>query len=267
MKKAEGVVQDTTLPKGYRAYKIKGIDHTIIAKKGGPSADRIKNDESYEELRNNQKEFGIASMMAKALRGSLSEGMSEICETYVSGRLTAQFRNLAKQEEGQTGTRPLFPSKHGHMLNGFEFNTAAPYNDIFGAKYFVKSGSRRGQVILHFPAFVPDKTFKKPNTATNFKISARLVAISDYSYDTSEKRYHPLDQNCHGKFGSYHSNMLPLLKIPTEPMTAMVSIEDVKHLSNHTGLFLVMAISFYHYVDGHFKHLPKESGMQIQRVY
>lgn len=267
MKKAESVVETTTLPKGYRAYKIKGIDHTIIARKGGPSADRIRNDESYQELRNNQKEFGIASMMAKALRGSLSEGMSEICETYVSGRLTAQFRNLAKQEAGETGTRPLYPSKHGHLLNGFEFNTAAPYDEIFGAKYFVKPGSRRGQVILHFPAFVPDKTFKKPSEASNFKISARLVAISDYHFDENEKRYLPLDINCHGKFGSYHSNMLPLLKIPTEPMTAMISLDDVKQLSENTGLFLVMAVSFFSYKNGQFIHLPKESGMQIRRVY
>ena len=200
MKKTEIDVGNTTLPKGYRAYKIKGVDQTIVAKKGGPSTDQIKNDSSYEELRNNQKEFGIASMMAKALRSSLSPGMSAICETYVSGRLTAQFRNLAKLEKGQTGTRPLYPSKHGHLLNGFEFNTTSPYEEIFGAKYFVKPGSRRGQVILHFPAFVPDKTFKKPKEATNFKINARLVAISDYHYDGGAKRYVPLDKICHGTY-------------------------------------------------------------------
>jgi len=106
------------IPKGYRKYKLKGIDRDIIAKKGGPTAKQIKTKASYKELRNNQKEFGVASMMAKTLRQSLSTGMSEICETYVSGKLTAQFRNLAKMEEGQTGTRPLFLSKHGHYSMG-----------------------------------------------------------------------------------------------------------------------------------------------------
>ncbi len=267
MKKAEFVDERVTIPKGYRAYKIDGIDQTIIAKKGGPTADQVKTAESYSELRKNQKEFGIASMMAKALRNSLSPGMSAICETYVSGRLTAQFRNLAKQEEGQTGTRPLYPSKHGHLLSGFEFNTTSPYDEIFGAKYFVKPGSRRGQVILHFPAFVPDKTFKKPKEATNFKINARLVAISDYHFDKSESQYVPLDKACHGKYGSYESAMLPILKIPTEPMTAQISVENVKQMTDKTGLFLVMAVSFFNYSQGKFHHLPKESGMQIRRVY
>lgn len=259
-----GDLQD--LPKGYRAYKIKGVDHTIIARKGGPTEQDIKNKPTYQELRNNQKEFAVASMMSKVLRNSLSESMTEICETYVSGRLTAKFKSLTKYEEGRTGTRPLYLSKHGHHLSGFEFNSTAPYEQIFGAKYFIKSGSSRGQVILHFPAFIPEKTFKKPREATNFKINARLVALSDYKYDSSEQIYRAINKELHGKYGSYQSSMLPILKIPTEPMTAHVSIDNMK-VPDDTALFLVMAISFYHYKDGKFIHLSRESGMSIKRVY
>ena len=253
------------IPKGYRKYKIKGIDKEIIAKKGGPTATQIKTKASYKELRKNQKEFGVASMMAKTLRQSLSSGMSEICETYVSGKLTAQFRNLAKMEDGETGTRPLFLSKHGHLLNGFDFNTNAPYEEIFGAKYFVKPGSQRGQVILHFPAFVPQETFKNPKSATNFKITARLIALSDYQFDPLSQSYEPLNKELHGKYGTYESAMLPLLKIPTEPMTGMVSIDN-RIIPDGTGLFLIMALSFYTYQNGKFDHLCKASSMQIQRV-
>ena len=265
MKEPQPGPPEFQLPKGYRKYKIKGVDKEIIAKKGGPTASQIKSKASYKELRNNQKEFGVASMMAKTLRQSLSSGMSEICETYVSGKLTAQFRNLAKMEEGQTGTRSLFLSKHGHLLNGFEFNSQAPYEKIFGAKYYVKPGSKRGQVILHFPAFVPEKTFKYPKGATNFKITARLIALSDYQFDQNSQGYLPVNKDLHGKFGTYESSMLPLLKIPTEPMTGMISIEN-RIIPEGTGLFLVMAISFYRYEDGKFMHLNKESGMQIQKV-
>ncbi|RED95660.1 hypothetical protein [Marinoscillum furvescens] len=260
------LLEHQNLPKGYRAYKIKGVDQTIIARKGGPTSDQVKSKATYAELRNNQKEFGVASMMSKVLRSSLSDGMSEICETYVSGRLTAQFRNLAKYEQGKTGTRPLYLSKHGHNLNGFEFNTTAPYEQIFGAKYFIKPGSRRGQVILHFPAFVPENTFQKPDGATNFKISARLIALSDYYFDQEEMCYQPLSKDFHGQFGAYKSPMLPILKIPTEPMTAMVSLDE-QEVPEHIGLFLVMAVSFYQYENGKFKHLAKGSSMTIKKVY
>ena len=252
-------------PKGYRKYKIKGIEKEIIAKKGGPTTAQIKSKESYKELRNNQKEFGVASMMSKTLRQSLSRGMSEICETYVSGKLTARFRNLAKMEEGSTGTRSLFLSKHGYLLNGFDFNSQAPYEEIFGAKYYVKPGSKRGHVILHFPAFIPDKTFKYPKGATNFKITARLIALSDYHFDHSAQSYLPINKDLHGKYGTYESIMLTLIKIPTEPMTGMISIEN-QIIPEGIGLFLVMAISFYRYENRKFVHLHKASSMQIHKV-
>ncbi len=253
-------------PRGYRVYKIKGVDQPIVARKGGPSAEAIKTKSTYAELRNNQKEFGVASMMAKVLRNSLSDGLTEICETYVSGRLTAQFRNIAKYEEGPTGTRPLYVTKHGHYLSGFEFNTTAPYDDIFGAKYFLKSGSSRGQVILHFPAFVPADTFKAPDGATNFKINSRLVALSDYHYDPDIKQYIALNEELHGRYGSYQSPMLPILKISTEPMTAHVSVDQLE-VPENTALFLLMAVSFYKYEKGKFIHLNKDSGMTIKQVY
>ena len=256
----------STLPKGYRAYRIKGVDHVIVGKKGGPSATQVKTKESYAELRKNQKEFGVASNMAKVLRQSFTGCLSEICETYASGKLTAQFRNLAKMENGQTGTRPMVVSKHGHHLNGFEFNPKAPYKKIFGATYYVKPGSRKGQVILHFPAFVPQDVFDYPEDATNFKINARLVALSDYTFDAKRGEYKPLSEDVHGTYGSYESTMLPLLKIPTEPMTGQVSVPSFE-IEDGVGMFLVMAVSFFRYENGRFHHLAKNSGMQIHEVF
>lgn len=254
------------LPKGYRAYNIAGVDQLIIARKGGPSAEDVKNKPTYEKLRKNQKEFGVASMVAKVLRNTFADEMSEICETYVSGRLTAQFRNLTKLETGETGKRPFIFSKHGHLLSGFEFNTTAPYEEIFGAKYYIHAGSRRGQVILHFPAFIPEKTFKKPEGATNFKIFARLVAIADHQYSQEMECYIPSNDQVHGKFGAYQSPMLPILKISTEPMTGQVSV-DVKEMGDGVALFLIMAVSFYRYENGRFHQLSRDSAMTIKQVY
>lgn len=74
-----------------------------------------------------------------------------------------------------------------------------------------------------------------------------------------------MNKDLHGKFGTYDSAMLPLLKIPTEPMTGMISIDN-RIIPEGTGLFLVMAISFYRMENGKFVHLSKESSMQIQKV-
>jgi hypothetical protein len=257
----------TNQTKGYRVYQIKGLDKTIVARKGGPSAQQVKSDKNYQQLRNNQKEFGVASMMSKVLRKSLSDSMMEICETYASGKLTAEFRNLTKLEEGKTGTRPMILSKHGYKLCGFEFNPEAPYKKIFGAKYYVKAGSRRGQIILHFPSFIPEEAFSRPEDATNFKIVARLIALSDFTFDPKQGTYRPKNEDVHGSFGSYESPMLPLLKIPMDPMTAQLSVNKIFDVSPDMGLFLVMAVSFYRYENGRFIHLAKSSSMKIEQVY
>ncbi len=254
-------------PRGYRVYNLKGVDHPVIARKGGPTADQIKNKETYQELRNNQKEFGVASMMAKVLRDSLTEGMSEICETYVSGRLTAQFRNLAKLEEGKTGTRPLKLSKHGGNLTGFEFNSECPFDKTFDAKYFIRQGSHRGHSILHFPEFVPKTAFIAPEEATNFKINASLVSISDFAFSEELGTYLPLEEEDHGEFGTYESQMLPILKMPIEPFTAQISAKNGKAVAENTGIFLVLAVRFFRYEDGVFHHLGKHGTMQIHQVY
>lgn len=266
MKESISAFSNLDVPKGYRSYSLKGVKHTIAARKGGPTADQIKTRPTYQKLRNNQKEFAIASMMSKTLRDSLTDNMNDVCETYVSGRLTAKFRNLAKLEEGQTGKRPLYISRHGQLLNGFEFNTSAPYDEVYQSQFHIKTGSRNGHVILHFPAFIPDEIFRKPDHATNFKIKSRLVAISDFRYDDFEETYLPLNKDIHGLFGSYETPMLPLLKIPTSPMTTQICV-DHEGSAENAAFFLIMAISFYTYKDGKFLHLPKESTMSIKKVF
>ena len=61
---------------------------------------------------------------------------------------------------------------HGIKDRGGDISVTLPaytYDEIFKEQYYIKTGSRWGQVILHFPAFIPDESFKKP---TDTPISA-----------------------------------------------------------------------------------------------
>lgn len=213
-----------------------------------------------------QKEFSVASAIAKAIRSSLTPDMSRICESYLSTKLTAKFRGLAKYSEGRSGFRPFYLTKFGGKLSGFNFNSSSPYRKVFKAKYYVQSGSRKGQVILHFPSFIPTKETKAPSDATNFKISAKLVALSDFSFDTSEKVYRQLNNEYHGRYASFDSGMLPLLKMPMDPITTQLSL-DQKEIPDNTSLFLLMSVSFYQYDKGRFKLFSKESSMHLEQVF
>ena len=192
--------------------------------------------------------------------------MIEMCKSYHCARLTAQFMELAKLSDGSTGTRPICVSKHGAKINQFEFNSHSPYGRIFQAKYYVKQGSRRDQVIIHFPSFIPNKSFKKSKEATNFKISVRLVALSDFKYDQSQEIYEPTNSVIHGEFSSYDTGILPILKMPLDPITCQLCL-NLKTLPENVSLFLMMAVGFYTYDHGQFIHLNKEGGIQIKQTF
>ncbi len=255
------------IPKGYRAYKIKGVDHTIIARKGGPTADQIKNQDSYLELRNNQKEFGVASILAKSLRDSIPSELYKISEKYVSGKLTAQFRNLAKLEKGTTGTRSFILSDHAGELQGFDFNPDSPFPEAFSDRFFIREGSHRGHAILHFPEFIPSQMFNAPEGTTNFKISAHIVSLSDFYFDEEVGAYYPANPEFQGKFGSFETQMLPLLNFPVQPMTGQLSVNQGRSVPMKTGIFLIMAIRFFKYADSKFEHLNHGSSMRILRTF
>ncbi len=254
-------------PKNFRVYRIAGVDRPIIARKGGPSASDIKTKSSYEELRNNQKEFGIASMMAKTMRNTMTGDLDDICETYSSGKLTARFRNLAKNTDGPTGTRPLIPSKFGHQVEGFEFNPDSPFGNTFYPKYFVHPGQGRGHVILHFPGFIPVKSIAFPEEASHFKLTAKLVCISDFYFDSEDGSYRPSNPDHHGVTDSFESTMFPALKIPIQPITAQLSITGSKPLPEKVGVFLLMGVKFYRYQDSRYTFLKKGSSCKILKAF
>ncbi|MDA0196524.1 MAG: hypothetical protein O2887_11245 [Bacteroidetes bacterium] len=192
--------------------------------------------------------------------------MANICESYVARRLKSKFRSIAKNGKKEHGHHPILLSKFGKSLNGFEFNSKKPYHDIFKGKYFIREGSNRGHLILHFPAFVPNQTLNTPKEATHFKLYNELVALSDYKYD-EEMGYTLMSKKIHGKKSEFYSSMLPVIKIPTQPITSQLSVNNGMGVSDNSALLLIMGVHFYQYQSGRYKPLPKESSLEIVKVY
>jgi len=208
----------------------------------------------------------IVASLAKEFKGSFSNGMANICENYVACRLKSKLRSIAKSGKKENGHYPVLLSKFGESLNGFEFNSKKPYHDIFKGKYFIREGSNRGHLILNLPSFVPTKSLNTPKEATHFKLYNELVMLSDYKYD-AEMGYVPMSKKFHGKKSEFCSSMLPIIKIPTQPITSQLSVNNGMGISNDSGLLLIMGVHFYQYQNRRYKPLPKESSLDIVKVY
>lgn len=251
---------------GWRVYRLKGIDKTIIARKGGPTAEQIKSSKNYETLRKNQKEFGAASILAKLIRQSLPDYLSRISESYVSGKLTAKFRAMAKESEGETGQRPLLLSKFGAMLEGFEFNSSSPYDTRFSSPPVAKMGSTRGQLIVHSHSYTPQQAVNPPEGADHYKVFTHLIMLSDYVYQKATGNYEPMYPDFHAQFTTFKSDLLPIVNISVEPKTQQLSLYQGEPVPTETGMVLISAIVFYQKSGNKMVEVKEGNTMKISRV-
>lgn len=267
MKTTNPEVIESKKSQGFRVYRLKGLEENIIARKGGPSYQQVKNSPSYQELRKNQREFGVASMMAKEVRQSLPAILNEICESYVSGKLTARFRKLAQKVKGDIGSRPLLVSSNGKVLKGFEFNSRYPFRKVFQANFLLKPSSTRGHFIFHFPSYVPELKINSPKGSTHYKLFSHLIAISDFECQDPDYQYKAMDPENLGRSSTLKIDMQPLCRIPLEPLTTYISIASGKDISRNSGLILLVGIQFYRYQSARYHKIKDGNAMQIYDVF
>jgi len=249
-----------------RVYKIRGVEKTIIARKGGPTSEEVKTGDNYAELRKNQQEFAAASNLAMTLRHSLPKKMANICEPYVSGKLTARFRNLAQLSEGAIGKRPILLSENGKTLEGFDFNSNAPFKETFPNNIMVMSGSNYGQLILHIPSFTPKQDLVAPDVATHYQMFSHLLLLSDYTYTKESKEYNPCAPEVHARKTTKENPIHPIINYPEESTTQQLSVYDGEALPSDTRLLLILGVKFYSYNNLKYIDLPGSSSMQIIKV-
>ena len=249
-----------------RVYKIQGVDKTIVARKGGPTSEEVKNGENYEDLRKNQQEFAVASNLAKTLRHSLPKKMAKICEPYISGKLTAKFRNLAQLSKGDKGKRPILLSENGKSLEGFDFNSNAPFKKTFPTSIMVMSGSNYGQLILHIPSFTPREDLNAPENATHYQLFSHLLLLSDFTYKTELKEYNPCAPEVHARKTTKENPIHPIINYPEESTTQQLSVYDGEELPAGTRLLLILGVKFYRYDNLKYVDLTSGSSMQIIKV-
>lgn len=203
----------------------------------------------------------VASLMAKTIKDSFDHEMTSLIESYNTVRLTSAIRNSFSNEKS------LSIKDATSCLQKFDFNTTNPFDKTVATKVFVKGGSHNGYAILHVPAFVPVNELTIPDEATNFKISARLISLSDFTFSNELNAYVPINNDAHGQFGSYHTTMLPVLRMQTQPITTQICINKCKPLESGVGTVLVLAVKFYKYDHGKFSHIAESGAMKVMKVF
>ena len=203
--------------------------------------------------------FGVATLMSRVIMNALDQEMLKMNESYASKKLASIINRGF--DDNQVALKLRSSKKE---LENFEFNSEHEFEKGVSSKFFLKQGAHKGHIILHVPAFIPEKELDIPKEATNFKISARLISISDF--ERSGEKVSISNKVQHGKFGVYETTMLPVLRIPTQPLTAQLSIPGSSSIHNDISAVLVLGIKFYTYRNSKFSFMSDHGMMKIITV-
>jgi hypothetical protein len=222
--KLEGTIGDVTFYKSQDGY--------LAREKGGVSADRIKNDASFERTRENGAEFGRAGAAGKLLRTAFRILLQNGADNRMVSRLTKEMMAVVKADATNTrGQRNVLDGEL-EMLEGFDFNVDAKLSATIFFPFVATIDRVTGALKVAVPAFAPANAIVTPEGATHLKLISGGASIDfegeDYEVVTSASAEIPLGQ---------------------AQVAAVELLNQLKANSTHP-LFLILGIEFYQQVNG-----------------
>lgn len=200
--------------------------------------------------------FAVSTTISQAIINGLGEDLRGCIESYSSKKFASLLNNTF---DGTS--RHLALSDIRESVVGYDFNPEQAFDAGVSTKFCVRKGQHSGHVIFHVPAFVPQKDFNIPEGATNFKICARLIAVSDFEKSGSD--FHTRNIRQHGQVASYQTPMLPLLRITTQPITTQLRISNPGFSPVGISSVLILGLKFYHYGDKKFSRLADHTRLKV----
>ena len=205
--------------------------------------------------------LAVSASLTEAIFDNLGQEVTPCLEAYCSKKFSTRIlKAFSKQSDNFLSLRNI-----SDQLVGFDFHKDSSYIESVKSRFFVKKGGHSGHVIFHMPAFVPQNDLNVPEGATNFKIFARLVSVSDF--EKSGEDYHALNFRQHGCVSSYQTAMLPVLRITTQPITTQLRIDDPEFTAAGMSSIFVVGVKYYSYKDRKFENLPMSTRLCVMGVY
>jgi len=222
---------------------------------------RIHN-ELPKDIQESQKKnlFAVSTTIGQAIFYGLGPDLRDATESYCSKKLASKINKCFSNSTNYLSLKDLEKE-----LSGYEFNSAKAFDEGVSTKFCVKKGAHSGHVIFHIPAFVPQKDLKVPKGTTNFKICARLIAVSDFQKVGND--FHTTNIRQHGQVVNYQTTMLPLLRITTQPITAQLRINNPGFSAAGMSSVLVLGVKFYNYSEKKFTRLDEFTRLKIEKVF
>ena len=230
MGRQDGVLQFTGQIGGLSFYKSK--QGYQVRRKGGITADRIRNDPAFERTRENGQEFGRAGRANRLLRSAFRSLLLKSADALMTSRMSREMMKVIQADTINTRGARIVLGQNTILLQGFEFNEAAKLGSSLYAPFTAEIDRATGTLTVTVPAFIPQQMITPPSGSTHAQLvtAGAEINFTDSSFVISTSQ----------------SDQFAFDNLPLPQITLTQSLP-----ANSTQpLFLAFGISFYQEVNG-----------------
>jgi hypothetical protein len=171
---------------GLSAFKMKGVEGTVVREPGGPSKDDIKTKPSCDIVRRNNFEFGGCSRAGKYLRWCFKPLMSVSDFNPAPPVNSIISKILPLDTVNEFGKRSVLLSKALYLLEGFNFNQRNPFDSTVRHQPQAAIDRQGLSASVVFPAMMTGVNFFPPGSHSYFRMVAVLGLLPDQFFKVED---------------------------------------------------------------------------------
>jgi hypothetical protein len=161
------------------AYRMKGVDRTIVRAKGGPSPSKIKHSPRFRNTRKSYTEFGAATKAGSWLRNSFGELLS-VADHNITPPLNALCRKIQLLDtDHEQGEREVLFSQHPHLLEGFGLSRRDPFDSVLRSPVHYTADTTKCSVDISVPELLPGINLLLPGQFAFYRLVFTLGILPD----------------------------------------------------------------------------------------
>ena len=184
--KLKGTIDDISF------YRTK--DGYMARKKNAIDPKRLERDPAFARTREAMSNFKKAATAGKLLRQALRPLVTKATDKRMANRLSGKMVAVIKADATNKRGQKNVIDGETELLNGFEFNTAAPLHQTFGVKYEPSIDRSSGVAQVKIPSYNIEELVKAPFESSHFRfhIAGAEVDFEQGSYVVEFKDSDPV---------------------------------------------------------------------------
>src|SRR5688500_2765930 len=171
------------------AYRMRGVDKSVVRKKGGATKERIRTESAFARTRENNTEFGGRAQGVRRVRRALHP-LTFLGDYNFTGFINRILTYMQLNDPiNNRGKRSILFSQYGTLLEGFSLNRYTTLESLIRTPFTYGFSRETLTAKVNIPQLLPGINFVPPKKHPLFQVVAVLGVVPDLFF--TEEGYLP----------------------------------------------------------------------------